>query len=129
MNYGEPNPMNTHSLEERLGVDLSVLETFCFKWQVTEMAVFGSALRQDFRPESDIDLLVAFAPDVRRKLWDMMDMEEELRGLLGRGVDIVERNVVEKSRNYIRRREILSSAQVIYAASTPAKAGCKNEPR
>ena len=103
-----------------------MLDEFCRRWHVTGMAGFGSALRQDFRPESDIDLLVAFAPNVRRKLWDMMDMEEELQGLLGRGVDIVERKVVERSRNYLRRREILSSAQVIYAASTPAKAGCKN---
>lgn len=91
------------------------LTHFCSKWGVSELALFGSALRDDFRPDSDVDLLVSFAPTVRHTLFDLVTMENELKTLLGREVDLVERRSIEKSANYLRRRNILRDTQVIYA--------------
>ena len=103
------------TLRQRIGVDEATLSSFCREWRVAEMALFGSVLRDDFGEGSDIDLLVTFEAGVRRSLWDIIEMQDELKGLLGREVDLVERVVIERSRNYIRRAAILSSAQVIYA--------------
>ena len=89
---------------------------FCSRWKVTELAAFGSILRADFGPDSDIDLLVSFAPDAHWSLFDLVTMQEELQAVLGREVDLVEREAVERSENYIRRRNILGSVEVIYAA-------------
>jgi hypothetical protein len=92
------------------------LEEFCQRWEVSELAFFGSILREDFHQNSDIDLLVTFKPGARTGLFDLVRMENELREIFGREVDLVERNVVEKSENYIRRKSILSNTKVIYAA-------------
>ena len=92
------------------------LQAFCLQRQLTEVAMFGSALRDDFGPDSDIDLLVRFAPDARHTLFDMVRMQDELSAMFGRGVDLVSRRGIESSRNPIRRRTILESAEVIYAA-------------
>ena len=89
---------------------------FCRRWKITEFALFGSVLRGDFGPDSDVDVLVEFAPDSRWTLFDMVDMQEDLEGIFRRKVDLVSRRGVESSRNYIRRKAILSSAEVIYAA-------------
>lgn len=78
--------------------------------------MFGSALREDFGPHSDIDLLVRFSPDSRHTLFDMVLMQDELAELLGRPVDLASRKGMEGSRNPIRRQAILESAEVIYAA-------------
>jgi predicted nucleotidyltransferase len=83
---------------------------------VTELALFGSILRDDFRPDSDVDVLVSFAPDAHWSLLDLVEMENELRRIFGRDVDLVERRAIEKSENYIRRKSILQNARVIYAA-------------
>jgi predicted nucleotidyltransferase len=80
------------------------------------MAIFGSALREDFGPDSDIDILVSFSADARWGLFDLVRMEEELEALLGRAVDLVPRVAVEQSENYIRRKSILDNAEVVYAA-------------
>ena len=80
------------------------------------MAVFGSALREDFGPDSDIDVLVEFASERTPGLIQFADIERELERLFGRDVDLVTRNEVERSRNYIRRRSILDSAEVVYAS-------------
>ena len=88
----------------------------CRRWQVTELALFGSILRDDFGPHSDIDVLVSFAPGTRRTLTDIIRMQDELSGVLGRPTELVERSAVEASRNYIRRAEILQSAEAVYAA-------------
>ncbi len=93
------------------------ITTFCERWQVTQLAVFGSALRKDFGPESDIDLLVSFEESARHTLFDMVRMEEELKAIFGREVDLVERAGVEQSRNHIRREAILKSAESIYPPS------------
>jgi predicted nucleotidyltransferase len=89
---------------------------FCRRWQITELAVFGSVLRNDFGPESDLDVLVTFSPGANWGLLDHYQMRQELVMLLGREVDLLTRRAVEQSRNWLRRREILSTAQVIYAA-------------
>jgi hypothetical protein len=89
---------------------------FCKKWKVAEFAIFGSALRADFGPDSDVDVLVTFKPDSKWSLFDLVQMEEELKGMIGREVDLVTRPGIEASRNYLRRNAILSSAKVLYAA-------------
>lgn len=78
------------------------------------MWLFGSALRADFRPDSDIDLLVPYKPGVRPSLRELTEMETELAGIFGRPVDLVERKSVERSQNYIRRKSILSSLEPIH---------------
>jgi predicted nucleotidyltransferase len=88
---------------------------FCHRWLVTELALFGSALREDFHPDSDVDMLISFAPDARWGLFALVQMQEELEAILGRDVDLVSRRAVEQSENYIRRKSILSNLEVIYA--------------
>ena len=103
-------------MDLRQRLDMAVIEAFCHRWKSIEMAVFGSALRNDFDPDSDIDLLVSFAPDAQWSLFDLIRMERELAELLGRRVDLVSRRSIEASANWIRRREILSTAETIYRA-------------
>ena len=100
------------------GIDIpeEKIAEFCRKWKITELALFGSVLREDFAPESDVDVLVSFADDADWGLFDMVHMEDELGEVLGRKVDLVTRNSVEASRNYIRRRHILSSLEPIHVA-------------
>src|SRR5690348_18447749 len=97
-------------------VDISPksLQSFCEKWKIERLAVFGSALRDDFRPESDLDVLVTFRSDAHWGLWDVIAAEEELSQIAGRPVDLVERSTVEKSDNWIRREHILGTARIIY---------------
>lgn len=90
---------------------------FCAKWRIVEFSFFGSVLRDDFRPDSDLDVLVTFADDARHTLFDLVRMKEELSGIMGRNVDLVSRRGIESSRNPIRKQAILSSARVIHAAS------------
>ncbi|HEY3295870.1 MAG TPA: nucleotidyltransferase domain-containing protein [bacterium] len=87
-----------------LAIDLSA---FLAKWKITSYEFFGSVIREDFRPDSDVDILVTYAPDSHRTLSDLMQMDEELAAIFGRKVDIVERKAVEESPNYIRRKLIL----------------------
>ena len=104
-------------LNGNLEVPDEAMAEFCHRWKISELALFGSVLRKDFGPESDVDVLVTFAPDARWGLYDLFDMEQELRGVFGRKVDIVERAAVEESENYIRRRNILGSAETVYLAA------------
>ena len=89
---------------------------FCQRWKISELALFGSALREDFSPGSDIDLLVRFLPEANYGLFDLVRMQEELKQVFGREVDLVEWKAIQKSRNYIRRKEILGTLESIYAA-------------
>ena len=100
----------------RIDIPAEGIAAFCERWQVTEMALFGSVLRDDFGPDSDIDVLVAFREGARHTLFDMVRMEEELKAVFGREVDLAERVGIERSRNYLRRKAILRSAETIYAA-------------
>jgi predicted nucleotidyltransferase len=99
----------------RISVDTARIAEFCGKWRITELALFGSVLRDDFRTDSDVDVLATFAPDAHTTLFDMVHMQDELEEMLGRKVDLVSRRGIEHSPNYIRRKDILASAEVIYA--------------
>ena len=103
--------MNAH-----VEVPRNEVAAFCKRWRVAELALFGSVLRDDFAPESDIDVLVRLDPKAQRTLLDMVRMQDELSRILGHRVDLVERTAVEASRNYIRREAILRSAETVYAA-------------
>ncbi len=94
-------------------IDRTRLAEFCRKWRVKELSIFGSALREDFQPDSDVDVLVAFAEDAEWDLWDHLHAEEELEQFLGREVDLVEE---EALRNPFRRHHILNHREIIYAA-------------
>ena len=103
-------------VEEKLHVSKETIAKFCKKWKITEFAFFGSVLRDDFRPDSDVDVLVTFSPDSDWGIEHLLDMKEELESLFGRVVDLVEKRLVEESRNYIRRKHILSYMEAVYAA-------------
>ena len=92
------------------------LVEFCQRWKVSELALFGSVLRDDFRPDSDVDVLITFAPDAKRGLMTLAKMKYELENLLEREVDLVSKYAIETSHNWIRRNEILGTTQVIYVA-------------
>ena len=91
------------------------LAEFCRANGIVSMAVFGSALRDDFEPASDIDVLVEFAPG-RTPGLGFVNIADELSDLFGRPVDVLTRSAIERSPNFIRRKAILDSAQVVYAA-------------
>ena len=84
---------------------------FCQRWSINEFSLFGSALRADFRPDSDVDVLVSIDPKARIGLFEIIDMKLELQDMFKRPVDLVEK---EGLRNPYRRREILRTAQVVY---------------
>lgn len=100
----------------RVDLPKEKLAAFCERWGVAEVALFGSVLRDDFNPESDIDVLVRFRQEATPSLFSLVRMEAELAELVGRPVDLVERKSVERSPNYIRRAAILESAKVIHVA-------------
>jgi len=106
----------------QLNLPTEEIITFCQKWQVTELALFGSILRDDFRPNSDIDIMVQFHPEAHPTFSTLEQMEAELKSLCNREVDLVTRQGIESSQNYLRRHEILSSAQVIYATGSTISA-------
>ena len=110
-------------LAGRVALDRGRLAAFCRRWGVTELALFGSVLRDDFGPDSDVDLLVAFAPGARPSLFDLVEMEAELAELVGRGVDLVTRRSVVESDNWIRRRAILDSAVSLRVVVSRARSG------
>jgi predicted nucleotidyltransferase len=89
------------------------ISDFCRRWKITEFAFFGSVLRNDFRPDSDIDVLITCEPDAPWSLWDLFDMREELKGMFGREIDLVEKDAL---RNPFRKHEILNHMEVVYAA-------------
>jgi predicted nucleotidyltransferase len=97
----------------QVAVDPHRIGDFCRRWRVTELALFGSVIREDFRPDSDVDVLVSFEPDAPWSLWDLSRMREELEEIFGRGVDLVEKKGL---RNPFFRYAILTTRQVVYAA-------------
>ena len=101
---------------KRFTIPRKKIADFCKRWNVSEFAIFGSALRADFRPDSDIDVLVSFAPEARVSLFDMVHMQDELKQIFNSEVDLISKRGVETSRNYLRRKAILESAQVIHVA-------------
>jgi uncharacterized protein len=109
-------------MRSAIELPMEKVEAFCHQWQVAELALFGSVLRDDFRPDSDIDVMVQFYPDAHPTFSTLDQMEAELKTIFDRDVDLITRQGIESSRNYLRRHEILSSAQVIYATRSPIPA-------
>jgi uncharacterized protein len=102
---------------ERLNTTPEQLADFCEKWQIAELALFGSVLRDDFRIDgddpSDIDVLYTHLPNTSYG-FEIFDMKEEIEVLFSRKVDFVSKNGIQHSRNWLRRKNILESAKVIY---------------
>ena len=101
---------------QAIHISEAALSEFCSRWKIAELSLFGSVLRGEQRPDSDLDLLQRFTPDAQWSLLDHVRMQEELSALCGRKVDLVSRRAIERSDNWIRRRAILESAEVLYAA-------------
>jgi predicted nucleotidyltransferase len=100
-----------------IDLPLEAIAALCRKYQVEQLGIFGSVLRDDFRPDSDVDFLVRFQNnDAGPWMGKFTDLENDLSKLLGRKVDVVDQNAVEKSENYLRRRHILNSVRTIYVA-------------
>ena len=95
------------------------ITAFCKRWKMVEFALFGSAVRDDFSSQSDIDALVSFAPQSEWGLFDHIQMEQELKELFGREVDLVTRRALEQSQNALLRSEILNTAKVLYSERDP----------
>ena len=100
----------------RISIPKERVADFCKRWNITELAFFGSVLRDDFGPESDIDVLVNLRSGTSHRISSILHMEKELGGILGREVDLVFRSDVERNRNYLRREAVLKSAEVFYEA-------------
>ena len=99
--------------EGQITIPAEAVAAFCRKWKIEELAIFGSVLRRDFRPDSDVDVLVDFAKEHGWSLYDIVDMEDELKQMFGRKIDLVMKGGLK---NPIRRRQILETRQVLYAA-------------
>ncbi len=100
---------------KNIEIPIDKIKRFCTDWQITEFALFGSVLRDDFRPDSDIDVIVKFDANAHPTFLNLEQMEAELKVIFQREIDLLTRQGIETSRNYLRRQEILSSVQVIYA--------------
>ena len=102
-------------ISEKIGLDEDKLAEFCRKWRITKLEIFGSVLSDEFSPDSDIDFLYTFEPGAKQGLLDIIRMEKELSGIVGREIDLVSRLAVERSSNWIRRNSILNNTEVVYA--------------
>jgi len=97
----------------KINIPRDRIADFCRRWQVKELAIFGSALGDNFGPDSDVDILVVFREDAMWTVFDHIKAEEELKDILGRKVDLVEKSAI---RNPFRRHHILTNNEVVYAA-------------
>ena len=97
----------------RIPIERDKLSAFCRKWRIAQFSLFGSVLRGDFGPDSDVDVLVSFDGGVSPTLDDYLVMERELQAIFGRPVDLVRREVVEQSENWIRKQNILRSLEPV----------------
>ena len=100
-------------MSARIAFDSAGVAAFCRKWRVTELALFGSVLRDDFGDGSDVDVLVTFAPEASWDYFDWADMTEDLEAVFGRKVDLVEKDGL---RNPFRRHSIMTTMEVVYEA-------------
>jgi predicted nucleotidyltransferase len=89
------------------------IRQFCRRWKIRELALFGSVLRTDFRPDSDVDVLVTFTDDADWGLPAHIQMQQELATLLDRPIDLISKRALERSPNWVRREAILNTAQVV----------------
>ena len=98
--------------ESRVIIPLAEIEDFSRRWKITEFSLFGSVLREDFSPSSDVDVLVSFEENATWSLFDLVEVKAELGEIFGRDVDLVEKGSL---RNPFRRHAIMSGREVIYA--------------
>jgi predicted nucleotidyltransferase len=94
---------------------MTEIANFCQRWKIQELALFGSVLRDDFNPNSDVDVLVTFTSDADWGLLDHAKMQQELQALLHRNVDLITKRAIERSPNWLRRNEILKTAQILFS--------------
>jgi uncharacterized protein len=97
----------------KINIPKDKIEDFCKRWKIAEFALFGSVLREDFRPDSDVDVLVTFEPEGGITFENRLVMLDELAEIFGREVDLIEKGAI---RNPFRRHEILTTKEVVYAA-------------
>jgi uncharacterized protein len=107
--------MDKSSKDYPLKLPREKLVAFCKKWKIQELSFFGSFVRDDFGPQSDIDVLAKFARNHGWSLFDHVDAKDELAEILGRPVDLVSKTAIEKSRNPLRKEMILGEAKVYYS--------------
>ena len=100
-------------IQAKIEIPMDKIIAFCRKWKITEFSLFGSVLREDFRPDSDVDVLVSFEENAGWDLYDWVNMIEELKVIFGREVDLVSKKGL---RNPFRRHEILTTRKVLHAA-------------
>lgn len=103
-------------MNPRMNITDDQLAAFCRRWKIAKAWLFGSVLRDDFRPTSDLDVMIEFSQDASWTLFDLSQMKFELQDLTGRGVDLLTRRGVESSQNTYRRESILGTAKQVYAA-------------
>ena len=103
-------------MSSHINIPKGKIEAFCHHNNIRTLSLFGSVLRDDFRPDSDVDVLVEFELGQEPSLMELVTIENELSEILGHKVDLVERKSVEKSENYIRRRHILQFVEAVYVA-------------
>jgi hypothetical protein len=103
-------------MEPHIPINREKIADFCRRWRIQELSLFGSVLRDDFGPESDVDVMVSFESGHPWTLFDLVEMQEELEKLFGRKVDLVTKDSVQRSDNYIRRAHILSHLEPVYVA-------------
>jgi uncharacterized protein len=101
---------------QNIDLPLAKIQSTCKRWKIKELALFGSVLRDDFRADSDIDLLVTFEPDSKRGLTETLQIQDEFQTIFGRKVDLIVKSAIERSDNWLRKKNILESAQNIYVA-------------
>jgi uncharacterized protein len=101
---------------QNIDLHLVEIQKTCKRWKIKELALFGSVLRDDFRSDSDIDLLVTFEPDAKRGLTETFQIQDEFQAIFGRKVDLIVKSAIERSDNWLRKKNILESAQNIYVA-------------
>ena len=100
----------------RITLPQDEIRAFCRRHHIRRLSLFGSVLRDDFGPDSDVDVLVDFEEGAEPGLLEIVALQDELSQILGRTADLVERKAVEQSENYIRRRHILNTAETVYVA-------------
>ena len=103
-------------------IPMDKITEFCHRWRIRELALFGSALRGDFGPDSDLDILATFSDDADWGLFDHVQMQQELQALLQRRVDLVSRRALERSQNWLLRQEILDTAQMLFRGQEAVRA-------
>ena len=111
-----------------LPLPADAIRQFCRRWKITELALFGSVLRPDFRPDSDVDVLVSFADGADWGLLAHVEMQQDRATLLQRSVDLISKRALEKSANWVRRDAILATAQVIVSEGEAGKVKSRGDP-